>query len=219
MVDDSGNIASQSPAPSASAASIISLKNAEQNFDTYFSTEGTFEGVVIDLIPASFFNPQFNLGNEIQIEDTQDHAYMASIANIDATTFNGTNLGDIVDIKGLLRGGGGAQARFIAADGDPITVGHSSQIPSVASVLSEAQALVQAHQADIQNAMQAVDGSTSFKQCAQVNDTLIAYLCSTVGTCFYNSTSLPYVYKDSTAVINNAVMGVVSACMQKFLSN
>jgi len=208
-----------SPAPAQTSPSFISLKNAELNYDKYSATEATIQGVVFNLIPSSFA-PMLGNGNEVMIADAQDHIYTGLVFNVDSSAYQNINLGDIIQITGLLRGGGGAEDRGIQLDGNPTVVGHDSDVPSPTTVLNDATALIQIHQTDIQNALQSVNNSASFQQCAQINDTLINGLCSMIGGwCVNGGGSLPYVYKDSNALINSAVESVVNACTQKFYSN
>jgi hypothetical protein len=210
----SQSVQANTPTPTLnSAPTPISIKNADIDLDTYLSTEATMQGVVFDLVPSN----QFSAGDEIMLEDEQYHSYMVVVFNVDPSVYQNLNLGNVVQVKGTLGAGGGPKARWVTLDGDPIVVGHSSSIPSPATVLSDAQSLVHANQADIQNALQNVGNSTSFNECAQINDTLISDLCSTIGgSCLYSGTQLPLVYKDSVTVINNAVKQVVNACIEKW---
>jgi hypothetical protein len=208
--------------PPPTSPNIISLKTAELNCNTYSVKEATMQGIIFDLIPASYA-PQLGTGDEILIEDAQDYSYKAEVFNLDPSVYQNLNLGDIVQVTGLLKSwsdgtsSGITHNSAINLDGNPVVVGHSSVVPSPATVLSETQSLIQAHQTDIENALQTASSSTSFDKCDQIDKTLTNDLCSTIGdgACL-GSDSLPWAYKDSNTLITNEIETVFNACLQKF---
>ena len=186
---------------------IVPLKTAIINFDKYSFQDFTTQGVINDLVPPmGEVNPNYI----VWIQDLNDSQYQASF-NVDSVTYASLTLGETVQVTGTLRGGVNNIKRFIKIDGSVTVVGQSSQVPSATSVLAQTQTILQQHQGDIATAFNNVNTSTSFSQCMSVERRLENYMCAAAN--LTADCPLPYSYKDSMNLLNNATESLLTACV------